>query len=78
MSDDVANAPAERNPPSSDSSASMGPSWTRWPPNCCEACTGWSRMTEYTGTCNQNQSINCGDTTDSRFRCQDYVRRPGI
>jgi len=52
------------------------PSWQRWPPNCCETCTGWekSETEEWTGRCNQS-AIYSGDITDSRFRCKDFVRR---
>jgi hypothetical protein len=54
------------------------PSWLRWPPNCCETCTGpWFRHSEWTGTCNKASSLNYGDTTDARFRCQDFQRREG-
>lgn len=52
------------------------PSWLRWPPNCCETCTGWSKELEWFGTCNQSGSVNCGDKTDARFRCQDFIRKP--
>lgn len=51
------------------------PSWLQWPPNCCETCVGWNRHGEYIGRCSQNLSVNCGDITDSRFRCQDFVRK---
>lgn len=56
------------------------PSWLRWPPNCCEACTGWipDATIKWIGRCNQGGSLNAGEQTDSRFRCQDYVRRAGI
>lgn len=57
------------------------PSWQRWPPNCCQTCTGWSRIkdidginSEWIGRCNQS-SINAGDITDARFRCQDFKRK---
>ncbi len=52
------------------------PSWQRWPPNCCETCVGWKQNSQYTGECTQNLSVNCGDITDSRFRCQDFQRKP--
>jgi len=55
------------------------PSWMRWPPNCCETCTGWSKLPNetYVGRCNQS-SINSGDITDARFRCQDFKRKDGV
>jgi len=53
----------------------MKPSWQQWPPNCCETCKGWERTGDHVGRCNQNLSVNCGDATDSRFRCQDFERK---
>lgn len=61
----------------SSTEAVMIPSWMRWPPNCCETCTGWAKETDWTGRCNQS-SVNAGDVTDARFRCQDFKRRDGI
>lgn len=52
------------------------PSWLRWPPNCCETCTGWRAKEQYTGTCEQGGSTHESTTTDSRFRCPDFVRKP--
>jgi hypothetical protein len=51
------------------------PSWQQWPPNCCETCVGWQKTNQHVGRCIQNLSVNCGDITDSRFRCQDFVRK---
>lgn len=54
------------------------PSWLRWPPNCCETCVGpWHRTerSQYEGTCGNANSLNYGERTDARFRCQDFVRR---
>jgi len=51
------------------------PSWQRWPPNCCETCTGWRRIDQFTGICDQG-ATHCNTTTDSRFRCQDFTRKP--
>ena len=45
------------------------PSWLRWPPNCCETCTGWRRTGEHVGTCEQPNSLEFGARTDLRFRC---------
>jgi hypothetical protein len=74
----IAN-PAEGGPlMSSENAPTTVPSWLRWPPNCCETCTGWARnkSSEWTGRCNQSGSINSGDITDARFRCQDFIRKP--
>lgn len=51
------------------------PSWLRWPPNCCETCTGWRKTGDYVGKCEQGASINSGDVTDSRMRCPDFTRK---
>ena len=53
------------------------PSWLRWPPNCCETCTGpWKQSERWFGTCEKADSLNYGTHTDARFRCQDFQRRP--
>lgn len=53
------------------------PSWLRWPPNCCETCAGpWVQEGEWNGRCGNAASLNYGDPTDARFRCQDFVRKP--
>lgn len=54
------------------------PSWLKWPPNCCETCVGWQKIEEWIGTCCQSLSINCGDVTDARFRCQDFKRKENV
>jgi len=56
------------------------PSWLRWPPNCCEACTGWApdKTNKFIGVCNSATSLESGTTTDSRYRCPAFVRRKGI
>lgn len=53
------------------------PSWTLWPPNCCETCTGWnkSKLEESIGVCMKWDSINLGETTDSRYRCPSFERK---
>lgn len=52
------------------------PSWLRWPPNCCETCTGpWIKNGDYTGRCGKVQSLEYGTTTDSRFRCLAFERK---
>ena len=57
----------------------MTPSWTRWPPNCCETCTGWERSqeNEHIGTCN-GSALYTGTVTDSRFRCPSFTRRADV
>ncbi len=52
------------------------PSWLRWPPNCCETCQHWARKSDYLGNCASPSSTNILSETDSRFRCQDFVRVP--
>ena len=53
------------------------PSWTRWPPNSCETCKGpWVRLGEWNGKCGNSASLNYGELTDARFRCQDFKRKP--
>lgn len=53
------------------------PSWLRWPPNCCETCVGpWRRLGPHHGRCDKGDSLEAGTTTDSRFRCPAFVRRP--
>jgi len=56
------------------------PSWMRWPPNCCETCTGWQKDEEkkYEGRCNSSDSLLAGDKTDSRYRCPAFVRKEGV
>jgi len=66
------------------------PSWMRWPPNCCETCTGWQRTaryiygdgyvveSEYIGICNNAFSMDNGMVTDSRYRCPSFKRRDGV
>lgn len=56
-------------------SSPIRPSWLRWPPNCCETCLGWSKEGEHYGRCTHS-IVNSGDLTDSRFRCQDFQRKP--
>jgi len=54
------------------------PSWQRWPPNCCETCVGpWKADTgsQWYGECQNAGSLNYGEKTDARFRCQDFQRR---
>jgi len=53
------------------------PSWMQWPPNCCEACTGWNVFSDnrWLGTCNQPASLDQGITTDARYRCPAFVRK---
>jgi len=52
----------------------------RWPPNCCETCTGWQKDEEkkYEGRCNSSDSLLAGDKTDSRYRCPAFVRKEGV
>lgn len=52
------------------------PSWLRWPPNCCETCTSWLQVDAAYGKCGNPASTNEGEPTDSRFRCQDFYRKP--
>jgi hypothetical protein len=53
------------------------PSWLKWPPNCCETCTGpWQKTGDWEGRCGKSSSVNYGDRTDARFRCQDFERKP--
>lgn len=56
------------------------PSWLRWPPNCCETCVGWeaSAHQQYVGLCNKGESLDCGTTTDTRYRCPSFQRRAGV
>lgn len=52
------------------------PSWLKWPPNCCETCTGpWEKLGDWNGRCGKASSVNYGDFTDARFRCQDFERK---
>jgi hypothetical protein len=52
------------------------PSWTRWPPNCCETCVGpWVKIDDYTGRCEKHDSLELGSRTDSRFRCPAFQRK---
>ena len=67
-------------PPKNQQTTFDKPSWMRWPPNCCEACTGWVPIKDYkyVGTCTNARSIHCGFVMDSRDRCVEFVRKPGI
>lgn len=52
------------------------PSWQKWPPNCCETCIGpWKKDGEWNGECQNAKSLNYGEKTDARFRCQDFQRK---
>lgn len=51
------------------------PSWLKWPPNCCETCIGWRKTAEWVGKCFKSDSLNHGETTDSRYRCPAFVRK---
>lgn len=52
------------------------PSWLRWPPNCCETCTGpWIKKDEWTGVCAKVEALEYGAVTDARFRCPSFVRK---
>lgn len=52
------------------------PSWLRWPPNCCETCKGFQPSeTQYIGKCNSSDSLECGTTIDTRYRCPAFVRK---
>jgi hypothetical protein len=55
--------------------SSKRPSWLRWPPNCCETCTGWIKTDDWVGRCEQPASLNRAEITDARFRCQDFKRK---
>ena len=53
------------------------PSWQRWPPNGCETCRGpWRKLGDWNGVCENSGSLNYGEQTDARFRCQDFARKP--
>lgn len=55
------------------------PSWLRWPPNCCETCTGpWFKKEEWIGVCQKATALEYGFVTDARFRCPDFVRKDGM
>lgn len=57
------------------------PSWLRWPPNCCETCTGpWVRneQQKWVGTCGKVTALEYGAVTDARFRCPDFIRQDGV
>jgi len=56
------------------------PSWLRWPPNCCETCTGWKADSKdrWIGTCNSDESLEMTSRTDARFRCPSFQRRDGL
>lgn len=56
------------------------PSWLRWPPNCCESCIGFqpSETEKWVGKCNKSDSLECGTTTDYRFRCPAFERKKNI
>ena len=53
------------------------PSWMRWPPNCCETCTGWKVNADdrWIGVCNNAISLDCGTKTDARYRCPNFERK---
>jgi len=55
------------------------PSWQKWPPNCCETCIGpWIKEADWVGRCDNPTSLNYGEQTDARFRCQDFKRRTDL
>lgn len=59
----------------------LPPSWLRWPPNSCETCEGpWVKTKDerWLGECQKHDSLQFGTTTDARYRCQAFVRKPGV
>lgn len=52
------------------------PSWLRWPPNSCETCVGWERLSDHTGTCQKHNALDVATITDSRYRCPSFQRKP--
>jgi hypothetical protein len=54
------------------------PSWMKWPPNCCESCTGWIKKSDFEGVCGRVESMHSGDITESRRRCSEFKRRSDI
>jgi hypothetical protein len=56
------------------------PSWLRWPPNCCETCTGWEsdKTDRWIGTCRESASFDVGMLTDARYRCPTFKRKAGV
>jgi hypothetical protein len=56
----------------------LKPSWMRWPPNSCQACTGWKQEGDWNGVCERAESIHYAEPTDARQRCSEYKRRPDV
>ena len=56
------------------------PSWLRWPPNCCESCTGWLQdpNDRWIGVCRQGDALDANTKTDARYRCPSFKRKEGI
>jgi len=65
--------------PFSDPSPPVIPSWLRNGGNHCATCAYWSKdkISEYVGLCYSPVSTDSGDMTDSRYRCQSFVRKEG-
>jgi hypothetical protein len=55
------------------------PSWLRNRGNHCSTCAAWSKdkILEYVGRCCSPTSLDAGEQTDSRYRCQSFVRKEG-
>jgi hypothetical protein len=55
------------------------PSWTRNGGNHCSTCASWSkdRDYDYVGLCTSAISLDSGEKTDSRYRCQSFQRKEG-
>jgi hypothetical protein len=60
-------------------SSPVTPSWLRNGGNHCSTCGFWSkdRDYEYVGLCTSPISLDSGEKTDSRYRCQCFVRKDG-
>lgn len=58
---------------------SLSPSWIRGRGNCCETCSAWSKDRDYdfVGLCCSAISLDSGEKTDSRYRCQSFIRKDG-
>ena len=55
------------------------PSWGRGRGNHCATCESWSKdkMIDHVGICCSPVSLDSGERTDSRYRCQSFIRKDG-
>lgn len=57
-------------------SVNYTPSYLRDKRNCCETCEGFelNKYHPYFGICHKDNSLQCGEEVDLKFRCPAFKR----